>query len=32
VLSPDRPGTSEKTLLNAPLRAATARGRKAGRL
>jgi hypothetical protein len=32
VLSPDHPGTSEKTLLNAPLRAATARGRKAGRL
>ena len=32
VLGADRPGTSEKTLLNAPLRAATARGRKAGRL
>jgi hypothetical protein len=32
VLEPDRPGTSTPTPLNAPLRAATARGTEGGRL
>jgi hypothetical protein len=32
VLAPSRPGTTEATGLNAPLRAATAHGQEAGRL
>jgi hypothetical protein len=32
VLSPDRPGTTEPTVLNKPLREATAHGREEGRL
>jgi hypothetical protein len=32
ILQPDRPGTTEPTVLNAPLRAATANAREEGRL